>query len=76
VLTYEPPLEKNAQDVKRGRRWPGNFHSTVGHPRHGRLSACSRGRAVAVYDPACGTGGFLPAAYDYIARQGARIATP
>lgn len=62
---YEGLLEKNAQDVKSGA---GQYFTPrpliqaivdVMQPRPGDL----------ICDPACGTGGFLLAAYDYIAKH-------
>jgi type I restriction enzyme M protein len=62
---YEGLLEKNAQDVKSGA---GQYFTPrpliqaivdVMQPRPGDVLS----------DPACGTGGFLLAAYDYIAKQ-------
>jgi type I restriction enzyme M protein len=59
---YEGLLEKNAQDIKSGA---GQYFTPrplikavvdVMHPAPGRT----------ICDPACGTGGFLLAAYDYI----------
>ena len=61
---YEGLLEKNAQDVKGGA---GQYFT----PRaliqaHGGLRRSPR-RARRSCDPACGTGGFLLAAHDYVA---------
>jgi type I restriction enzyme M protein len=62
---YEGLLEKNAQDTKGGA---GQYFTPrpliqaivdVMHPRPGQT----------ICDPACGTGGFLLAAHDYIARN-------
>ena len=63
---YEGLLEKNAQDVKGGA---GQYFT----PRaviHAMVDCVQPRPGEVVYDPACGTGGFLLAAYDYIARQG------
>lgn len=63
---YEGLLEKNAQDVKGGA---GQYFT----PRAviQAMVACMQPRpGEVVCDPACGTGGFLLAAYDYIAQQG------
>lgn len=62
---YEGLLEKNAEDVKGGA---GQYFTPrsliraiveVIRPRPGET----------IYDPACGTGGFLLAAYDYIEKR-------
>ncbi len=66
---YEGLLEKNAQDVKSGA---GQYFTPrpliqaivdVMRPRPGET----------VCDPACGTGGFLLAAYDYITNHDAKL---
>jgi type I restriction enzyme M protein len=63
---YEGLLEKNAQDVKGGAGQYFTPRSVIQavvdclQPRTGEV----------IYDPACGTGGFLLAAHDYIAGQG------
>ena len=69
---YEGLLEKNAQDVKGGA---GQYFTPrplieaivdVIRPRPGEV----------VTDPACGTGGFLLRAHDYLVRIGARTIAP
>jgi type I restriction enzyme M protein len=62
---YEGLLEKNAQDVKGGA---GQYFT----PReliHGIVDVMRPEPKQTIADPACGTGGFLIAAYDYIARE-------
>ena len=59
---YESLLERNAQDVKTGA---GQYFTP--HPRIRAIVDVMRpGPNDAVCDPACGTGGFLLAAHDYI----------
>jgi type I restriction enzyme M protein len=62
---YEDLLERNAEDVKSGA---GQYFTPrplikaivdVIHPAPGEI----------IYDPACGTGGFLLAAYDFVKRN-------
>ena len=63
---YEGLLEKNAQDVKGGA---GQYFTP--RPVIQAMVECVQPQpGEVVYDPACGTGGFLLAAYDYIAGQG------
>ena len=60
---YEGLLEKNAQDIKGGA---GQYFT----PRpliQGIVDARRPAAGEAISDPACGTGGFLLAAHDYIA---------
>lgn len=62
---YEGLLEKNAEDVKSGA---GQYFT----PRaliKGIVTCMRPGPRKMIADPACGTGGFLLAAYDYIAGQ-------
>ncbi len=62
---YEGLLEKNAQDIKGGA---GQYFT----PRaliQGMVDVIQPGPRIAICDPACGTGGFLLAAHDYIVRH-------
>src|SRR2546428_961916 len=60
---YEGLLEKNAQDVKGGA---GQYFTP--RPLIAAIVDCIQPKAgEEMIDPACGTGGFLLAAYDYIA---------
>jgi type I restriction enzyme M protein len=62
---YEGLLEKNAQDVKGGA---GQYFT----PRaviHAMVDCLQPRPGEVIYDPACGTGGFLLAAHDYVARH-------
>jgi type I restriction enzyme M protein len=62
---YEGLLEKNAQDVKGGA---GQYFT----PRpliRAMVDAVRPAPGESICDPACGTGGFLLAAHDYIARS-------
>jgi len=62
---YEGLLEKNAQDVKSGA---GQYFT----PRHiikAMVEVTRPKIGEKIDDPACGTGGFLLAAYDYIAQH-------
>ena len=62
---YEGLLEKNAQDVKGGA---GQYFTP--RPVIDAMVACVQPEAgELICDPACGTGGFLLAAYDHIAKQ-------
>ena len=62
---YEGLLEKNAQDVKGGA---GQYFTP--RPVIQAMVDCMRPKpGEVICDPACGTGGFLLAAYDYIARE-------
>src|SRR5262249_15023766 len=62
---YEGLLEKNAQDVKGGA---GQYFTP--RPLIAAIVDCMQPKAgEEIMDPACGTGGFLLAAYDYIARH-------
>ena len=63
---YESLLERNAQDVKTGAG--PVLHAKSADPGHRRRHA-SPGRTPPSCDPACGTGGFLLAAHDYIVRN-------
>ncbi len=59
---YEGLLEKNAEDVKGGA---GQYFTP--RPLIRAMVEVTRPRpGETVYDPACGTGGFLLAAYDYL----------
>lgn len=59
---YEGLLEKNAQDTKTGA---GQYFTP--RPLIDAIVECVRPQlGETVYDPACGTGGFLLAAHDYI----------
>lgn len=59
---YEGLLEKNAQDTKTGA---GQYFTP--RPLIDAIVQCVRPKlGETVYDPACGTGGFLLAAHDYI----------
>ena len=61
---YEGLLEKNAQDTKSGA---GQYFTP--RPLIQAMVDCMRpSPARRVCDPACGTGGFLLAAHDYIGR--------
>lgn len=62
---YEGLLEKNAQDVKSGA---GQYFT----PRpliQAMVDVMAPQPGETIIDPACGTGGFLLAAYDYVARH-------
>lgn len=62
---YEGLLEKNAQDVKTGA---GQYFT----PRElikGIVEVMKPEPGMTIADPACGTGGFLLAAYDYISKH-------
>ncbi len=60
---YEGLLEKNAQDVKGGA---GQYFTP--RPLIGAIVDCVQPKSgEEIIDPACGTGGFLLAAYEYIA---------
>lgn len=62
---YEGLLEKNAQDVKGGA---GQYFTP--RPLIRAIVDCIQPRpGEVVMDPACGTGGFLLAAHEYIARE-------
>jgi type I restriction enzyme M protein len=66
---YEGLLEKNAQDVKGGA---GQYFT----PRpliQAIVDAVRPTPGEIICDPACGTGGFLLAAHDYIVRQNATL---
>jgi type I restriction enzyme M protein len=59
---YEGLLEKNAQDTKSGA---GQYFTP--RPVIRAIMNCVQPKPrEVVYDPACGTGGFLVAAYDYV----------
>ena len=60
---YEGLLEKNAQDIKSGAGQ--YFTPRAADPGH-RGRACGPSPGETICDPACGTGGFLLAAHDYI----------
>lgn len=63
---YEGLLERNAQDVKGGA---GQYFTP--RPVIQAMVECIDPRpGETIHDPACGTGGFLLAAYDHVARQG------
>lgn len=62
---YEGLLEKNAEDVKSGA---GQYFTP--RPLIKAIVKCLRPEPVkTISDPACGTGGFLLAAYDFIAQN-------
>jgi type I restriction enzyme M protein len=62
---YEGLLEKNAQDVKGGA---GQYFTP--RPVIQAMVDCVQPQpGEVIYDPACGTGGFLLAAHDYVAKQ-------
>lgn len=62
---YEGLLERNAQDVKGGA---GQYFTP--RPLIQAIVECMRPKSgEMIADPACGTGGFLLAAHDYIANQ-------
>ena len=62
---YEGLLEKNAEDTKSGA---GQYFTPRALIR--AMVACVRPQpAKTIADPACGTGGFFLAAYDYIAEK-------
>lgn len=62
---YEGLLQKNAEDVKGGA---GQYFTP--RPLIRAIVDCMRpGPAEKICDPACGTGGFLLAAYDYVSRR-------
>lgn len=62
---YEGLLQKNAEDVKGGA---GQYFTP--RPLIRAIVDCMRpGPGETICDPACGTGGFLLAAYDFISRQ-------
>lgn len=63
---YESLLERNAQDVKGGA---GQYFTP--RPVIEALVECIDPKpGEVIYDPACGTGGFLLATYDHLAKQG------
>ncbi len=63
---YEGLLEKNAEDTKSGA---GQYFTPRALIR--AMVACVRPEPMkSIADPACGTGGFFLAAYDYIANPG------
>ncbi|MCL0066157.1 type I restriction-modification system subunit M, partial [Dehalococcoidia bacterium] len=62
---YEGLLQKNAEDIKSGA---GQYFT----PRpliRAIVAVMSPQPGMTIYDPACGTGGFLLAAHDYISRN-------
>ncbi len=62
---YEGLLQKNAEDVKSGA---GQYFT----PRHlikAMVEVMKPEPEMTIYDPACGTGGFLIAAHDYISNS-------
>lgn len=62
---YEGLLEKNAEDIKSGA---GQYFTP--RPLIKAIVQCLRPEPLkTISDPACGTGGFLLAAYDYIAEN-------
>ena len=62
---YEGLLEKNAQDIKSGA---GQYFTP--RPLIKAMVAVMRPEpGMTIYDPACGTGGFLLAAHDYISHN-------
>jgi type I restriction enzyme M protein len=68
---YEGLLEKNAQDTKSGA---GQYFTP--RPLIRVIVECVRPHiGETVYDPACGTCGFLLAAYDYIIQQNPHMKT-
>jgi type I restriction enzyme M protein len=62
---YEGLLEKNAQDTKSGA---GQYFTPRALIR-AMVDVMQPGPADTICDPACGTGGFLLAAHDYIAKH-------
>jgi type I restriction enzyme M protein len=63
---YEGILEKNAEDTKSGA---GQYFTPRALIK--AMVACIRPQPMkTIADPACGTGGFFLAAYDYIAKNG------
>jgi type I restriction enzyme M protein len=62
---YEGLLEKNAQDTKGGA---GQYFTPRALIR-GMVDVMRPEPGMTICDPACGTGGFLLAAHDYIVRQ-------
>jgi len=63
---YEGLLEKNAEDTKSGA---GQYFTPRALIK--TMVACVRPKPMkTIIDPACGTGGFFLAAYDYIKNQG------
>jgi type I restriction enzyme M protein len=67
---YEGLLEKNAQDTKSGA---GQYFTP--RPLIDAIVECIRPRlGEVVYDPACGTAGFLISAYKYMSRGASRLA--
>jgi type I restriction enzyme M protein len=63
---YEGLLEKNAEDVKSGA---GQYFTPRALIR-AMVDVMRPEAGKTIHDPACGTGGFLLAAHDYISRQG------
>lgn len=62
---YEGLLQKNAEDTKSGA---GQYFT----PRpliEAIVEVMQLEKGKAIYDPACGTGGFLVAAYEYLSKQ-------
>jgi type I restriction enzyme M protein len=62
---YEGLLEKNAQDTKSGAGQYFTFRPLI----QAIVDVIRPRPSEAICDPACGTGGFLLAAHDYIARR-------
>ena len=66
---YEGVLEKNAQDTKSGA---GQYFTP--RPVIRAMVQCVRPQpGETIYDPACGTGGFLLAAHEYIVEQNSNL---
>ena len=63
---YEGLLEKNAEDVKTGA---GQYFTPRALIR-AMVDVMRPEAGKTIHDPACGTGGFLLAAHDYISQQG------
>ncbi|HEX8197638.1 MAG TPA: class I SAM-dependent DNA methyltransferase, partial [Pyrinomonadaceae bacterium] len=66
---YEGLLEKNAQDTKTGA---GQYFTP--RPIINAIVQCIRPQlGETIYDPACGTGGFLLAAHEYISKTNPKL---
>ena len=63
---YEGLLEKNAQDTKGGA---GQYFTPAAADPGDRGRASGPEPGETIYDPACGTGGFLLAAHDFIVER-------
>ena len=69
---YEGLLAKSAEESPRGR---GPILHARGSSSRPSWTACSPTAGDTVCDPACGTGGFLLAAYDYVVKHHGQTST-